>query len=291
MTRQELERELTRGREAEAELAAAYSAIEQRLAQHASELTRRNEDLKKEMSENAQSQGMTADSLMGELFAKITGCAKGKGGSMHFFHNEFGMLGGNGIVGSHIPVATGVAFAQKYKNEKKVTLGFYGDGAAQQGAVHEAMNLAGLWRLPVIFVLENNKYGMGTSVERSSATRNIGCAAISRQPCFTHHNEHAKFPLSTLDIKRGSRARNETVSNQFRKCPCTRGSRLALLRVFSTTSRYESVSRNPKSYAAYCALSCRPKFVGERRWATPSGSSFTLSGISQLCSSVLNSAK
>lgn len=123
--------------------------------------------------------GMTADSLMGELFAKATGCAKGKGGSMHFFSNELGMLGGNGIVGSHIPVATGVAFAQKYKNEKKVTLGFFGDGAAQQGAVHEAMNLAGLWRLPVVFVLENNKYGMGTSVERSSATRELYKRAAS----------------------------------------------------------------------------------------------------------------
>lgn len=123
--------------------------------------------------------GMTADSLMGELFAKATGCAKGKGGSMHFFSNELGMLGGNGIVGSHIPVATGVAFAQKYKNEKKVTLGFFGDGAAQQGAVHEAMNLAGLWRLPVVFVLENNKYGMGTSVERSSATGELYKRAAS----------------------------------------------------------------------------------------------------------------
>src|SRR5204862_7529631 len=98
---------------------------------------------------------------------------------MHFFSAELGMLGGNGIVGSHIPVATGVAFAQKYKNEKKITLGFFGDGAAQQGAVHEAMNLAGLWRLPIVFVLENNKYGMGTSVERSSATQEMYKRAAS----------------------------------------------------------------------------------------------------------------
>ena len=118
---------------------------------------------------HALAMGMTADSLMAELFGKATGCSKGKGGSMHFFDNNLGMLGGNGIVGSHVPVAVGVAFAQKYKNEKKVTLVFFGDGAAQQGAVHEAMNLAGLWRLPVIFIIENNRYGMGTSVERSSA--------------------------------------------------------------------------------------------------------------------------
>ena len=90
---------------------------------------------------HALAMGMTANSLMAELFGKATGCIKGKGGSMHFFDEELGMLGGNGIVGSHIPVATGVAFAQKYRNEKKVTLGFFGDGAAQQGAVHEAMNL------------------------------------------------------------------------------------------------------------------------------------------------------
>ena len=117
--------------------------------------------------------GMSADSLMAELFGKATGCVKGKGGSMHFFSRELGMMGGNGIVGSHVPVATGVAFAQKYKNQHNVTLVFFGDGAAQQGAVHEAMNLAGLWRLPVIFILENNKYGMGTSVERSSATHEL----------------------------------------------------------------------------------------------------------------------
>jgi pyruvate dehydrogenase E1 component alpha subunit len=117
--------------------------------------------------------GMTADELMAELFGKITGCSKGKGGSMHFFDYELGMMGGNGIVGSHVPVATGSAFAQKYKGDKKVTLVFFGDGAAQQGAVHEAMNLAGLWRLPVIFVIENNMYGMGTSVERSSATQEL----------------------------------------------------------------------------------------------------------------------
>ncbi|HLX64875.1 MAG TPA: pyruvate dehydrogenase (acetyl-transferring) E1 component subunit alpha [Planctomycetota bacterium] len=127
---------------------------------------------------HALAMGMRADSLMAELFGKATGCAKGKGGSMHFFHNELGMMGGNGIVGSHIPVATGVAFAQKYKNEKNVTLAFYGDGAAQQGAVHEAMNLAGLWRLPIIFVLENNNYGMGTAVDRSSSTKDLYKRAV-----------------------------------------------------------------------------------------------------------------
>ncbi len=157
---------------------------------------------------HALAMGMTADSLMGELFAKATGCSKGKGGSMHFFDNALGMMGGNGIVGSHIPVAAGVAFAQKYKNEKKVTLGFYGDGAAQQGAIHEAMNLAGLWRLPVIFVLENNKYGMGTAVNRSSATSELckraegynfpgvtcdGMDVLEVRKCFSEAVARARF--------------------------------------------------------------------------------------------------
>lgn len=123
--------------------------------------------------------GMSMDCLMAELFGKATGCSKGKGGSMHFFSAEHGMLGGNGIVGSHVPVATGVAFAQKYKGDGGVTVVFFGDGAAQQGAIHEAMNMAGLWRLPVVFVVENNKYGMGTSIERSSAITDLHKRAAS----------------------------------------------------------------------------------------------------------------
>jgi len=117
--------------------------------------------------------GMDANAVMAELFGRRGGCSKGKGGSMHLFSRERGFLGGNGIVGSHVPVAVGVAFAQKYRQERKVTLAFFGDGAAQQGAVHEAMNLAGLWRLPIVFILENNRYGMGTSVERASAIRDL----------------------------------------------------------------------------------------------------------------------
>jgi pyruvate dehydrogenase E1 component alpha subunit len=123
--------------------------------------------------------GMSADSLMAELFGKATGCSKGKGGSMHFFGKDVGMLGGNGIVGSHVPVATGCAFAQKYKHSGNCTLVFFGDGAAQQGAVHEAMNIAGLWRLPIVFVVENNQYGMGTSVKRSSAVLELHQRASS----------------------------------------------------------------------------------------------------------------
>ena len=128
---------------------------------------------------HALTMGMSMDALMAELFGKATGCSKGKGGSMHFFSEQHGMLGGNGIVGSHVPVATGVAFAQKYKGDGNVTVVFFGDGAAQQGAIHEAMNLAGLWRLPVVFVVENNMYGMGTAIERSSAITDLHKRAAS----------------------------------------------------------------------------------------------------------------
>ncbi len=117
--------------------------------------------------------GMTPDSVMAELYGKVTGCSKGKGGSMHMFSVEGGMWGGNGIVGGQIPVATGSAFAQKYKKTGGVTLCFFGDGAIHQGAFHESLNLAKLWDLPVVYICENNQYGMGTSVERASAVTDL----------------------------------------------------------------------------------------------------------------------
>jgi pyruvate dehydrogenase E1 component alpha subunit len=118
---------------------------------------------------HALARGMSARSAMAELLGKVTGCSKGKGGSMHFFDVEKGFLGGHAIVGSHIPLAAGVAFAIKYRGEDRVCICYFGDGAMNQGAVHEALNMAALWKLPVIYVVENNKYAMGTSLERSSA--------------------------------------------------------------------------------------------------------------------------
>jgi pyruvate dehydrogenase E1 component alpha subunit len=118
---------------------------------------------------HALARGMSARSAMAELLGKVTGCSKGKGGSMHFFDVEKGFLGGHAIVGSHIPLAAGVAFAIKYRGEDRVCICYFGDGAMNQGAVHEALNMAALWKLPVIYIVENNKYAMGTSLERSSA--------------------------------------------------------------------------------------------------------------------------
>jgi pyruvate dehydrogenase E1 component alpha subunit len=105
---------------------------------------------------------------MAELYGKATGCAKGKGGSMHFFGKDVAFFGGHGIVGAQIGTGAGLAFAEKYKGTDNVALTFFGDGAARQGMLHEVFNMAMTWKLPVIFICENNNYAMGTSVERTS---------------------------------------------------------------------------------------------------------------------------
>ena len=112
--------------------------------------------------------GTSANAVMAELFAKETGCSKGKGGSMHIFDREKGFYGGHGIVGGQIPLGAGIAFAEMYNNTGNLCVCYMGDGAVRQGAFHEALNMAMLWKLPVIFVIENNGYAMGTSVKRSS---------------------------------------------------------------------------------------------------------------------------
>ncbi|HEX8680133.1 MAG TPA: pyruvate dehydrogenase (acetyl-transferring) E1 component subunit alpha [Chthoniobacterales bacterium] len=122
---------------------------------------------------HALGRGTTADACMAELFGKVTGCSRGLGGSMHYFDKKNHMYGGHAIVGAHIPLAVGMAFASKYREEDRVTLCFFGDGAINQGAFHEAFNLAALYKLPVIFICENNLFAMGTSVERSTSLKQI----------------------------------------------------------------------------------------------------------------------
>jgi pyruvate dehydrogenase E1 component alpha subunit len=112
--------------------------------------------------------GTDPKAVMAELFAKETGCSKGKGGSMHIFDKAHNFFGGHGIVGGQIPLGAGIAFAEKYNNTKNLCMCYMGDGAVRQGAFHETLNYAMLWKLPVIFVIENNGYAMGTSVQRSS---------------------------------------------------------------------------------------------------------------------------
>ncbi|MBL7724934.1 MAG: pyruvate dehydrogenase (acetyl-transferring) E1 component subunit alpha [Chitinophagaceae bacterium] len=116
----------------------------------------------------AIAKGVSVDSCMAELYGKATGCAKGKGGSMHFFSKEANFYGGHGIVGAQIGTGAGLAFAEKYRGSDNVVLAYFGDGAARQGMLHETFNLAMLWKLPVIFICENNNYAMGTSIERTS---------------------------------------------------------------------------------------------------------------------------
>lgn len=117
--------------------------------------------------------GTDPNRIMAELFGKVTGTTKGKGGSMHIFDKDVNFIGGHGIVGAQIPLGAGIAFAEKYKGTQNLCMCYFGDGAVRQGALHEAFNMAMTWKLPVIFVVENNGYAMGTSVERTSNVREL----------------------------------------------------------------------------------------------------------------------
>jgi len=127
----------------------------------------------------ALARGMPARVVMAELFGKATGCSKGKGGSMHLFDASLGFLGGHGIVGGHIPLAAGIGFAVRYRQGDQVAVCFFGEAAINNGAFHEALNMAGIWKLPCIFICENNRYGMGTALDRATATWNISERAAS----------------------------------------------------------------------------------------------------------------
>jgi pyruvate dehydrogenase E1 component alpha subunit len=117
--------------------------------------------------------GTDPNRIMAELYGKETGTTKGKGGSMHIFDKEVNFIGGHGIVGAQIPLGAGIAFAEKYKGTQNICMCYFGDGAVRQGALHEAFNMAMTWKLPVVFVVENNGYAMGTSVARTSNVREL----------------------------------------------------------------------------------------------------------------------
>ena len=127
----------------------------------------------------ALSRGLSSRSCMAELFGKVTGCVNGKGGSMHFFSKEHNYFGGNGIVGAQIPIGTGIGLAEQYRGTDNFCVTMFGDGAARQGSLHESFNMAMTWKLPVLYICENNQYAMGTSVERTSNVQDLATLGLA----------------------------------------------------------------------------------------------------------------
>lgn len=173
--------------------------------------------------------GIDANSLMAELFGKVSGVSRGKGGSMHFYSKEHKLLGGHGIVGGQIPIGLGAAYTARYRKTGQLSLIFLGDGAVQQGTFHECMNIASLWNLPAIFVIENNQYGMGTSTSRSSSVQDftlkgrgynmeaIGVDGMNLLDCYAGVkdalNDRRKNPAPLLIEAKTYRYRGHSISD------------------------------------------------------------------------------
>lgn len=158
---------------------------------------------------HALARGMSARSGMAELLGKIDGCSRGKGGSMHFFDAKNRFLGGHAIVASHLPLAAGVAFASKYRNESFVCICYFGDGAMDQGSLHEAFNMASLWKLPVIYVVENNGMSMGTHLHRHSCLTDLtvrGGTAYGMPGIAIDGNDIELMARTTFDAAERARA-------------------------------------------------------------------------------------
>lgn len=154
--------------------------------------------------------GMSPRAAMAELFGKVTGCSQGLGGSMHFFDKEHNMLGGYGIVGGHIPIAAGTAFASKYRGEDRVSMVFFGEGAVSIGDFHEGMSLAALWKLPIVFVCENNEYAMGTPLSRTLSVEDVLMKALGYGMACDRLNADHVFQVRDRLAEAIARARTDS---------------------------------------------------------------------------------
>src|SRR5947209_9679480 len=159
----------------------------------------------------AIAKGITPDAIMAELYGKAAGCSGGKGGSMHMFDKDVNFLGGHAIVGGQIPLATGVAFASKYKGTDQVTLCFFGEAAVNQGAFHESLNMAQLWKLPCIYICENNQYGMGTSLERAMSLQDVSQKACAYELASEFIDGMDVLAMRAATQRAIDRARNESL--------------------------------------------------------------------------------
>src|SRR5438128_5128396 len=159
----------------------------------------------------AIAKGISPEAVMAELYGKRTGCSHGKGGSMHMFDKDVNFLGGHAIVGGQIPLATGVAFAAKYQETDQVTLCFFGEAAVNQGAFHESLNMAQLWKLPCIYICENNQYGMGTSPERAMSFQDIAQKARAYEIAAEHVDGMDVLAVRAATERAVERARKQSL--------------------------------------------------------------------------------
>jgi pyruvate dehydrogenase E1 component alpha subunit len=164
---------------------------------------------------HALARGISPRAVMAELFGKAPGCSGGKGGSMHLFDASLGFLGGHAIVGAHIPLATGMAFAAKYRNTDQVSVCYFGEAAVNNGAFHEALNMAALWKLPAVYLCENNRYGMGTALERASALYDISERACSYDMANEVVDGQDVLIMNSAMERAVQRARNEKLPTQL----------------------------------------------------------------------------
>ena len=159
----------------------------------------------------AIAKGISPEAVMAELYGKATGCSKGKGGSMHLFDANVNFMGGHAIVGGQIPLATGLAFAAKYKETDQVTVCFFGEAAVNQGAFHESLNMAQLWRLPCIYLCENNMYGMGTSAQRAMSMDEVATKACAYELAAEFVDGMDVIAMRQATLRAVERARKESL--------------------------------------------------------------------------------